>query len=213
MHSVCALGVTSNAGQDLVRGFGPNEGLGIFVVDVDVLTDGGFQVLHAAENTPSKSLVGKFSEPSLHQIDPRTVSVAWDWRGLVVTARWLPAAMAKQLLSHFDTSLRKSALAEEWLGKGFTSQTIGTVLQSLSKQLSFKPRDFGKKAVGLAENLMELERTSEERVGAAVVLLLVCASYWKSSSSDLPERHLHRPWKVYMRAFPLLRARGHRRSA
>ena len=58
--------VTSDAGQDLVRRFCPNKGLGIFVVDVDVLADGRFQLFDATEHAPLNSLVGKFGEPSLH---------------------------------------------------------------------------------------------------------------------------------------------------
>jgi hypothetical protein len=116
------------------------------------------------------------------------------WHEVVQTLAYAPskAATAKQLLSHFDMSLGKSELAQKWLGKGFASQTISMLLLSLPKKLSFKPRDFGKRAVGLAETLMELDRTSEDRVGAAVVLLLFCACYWKTNGSALPEAHLHR---------------------
>ena len=64
------LRVTSDAGQDLVRRFCPNERLGIFVVHVDVLADSRFQFFYAAECTPSKSLVGELGAPSFHQVDP-----------------------------------------------------------------------------------------------------------------------------------------------
>ena len=68
-----ALRVTSDAGQDLVCGFGPDEVGWILVMYVDVLADGGFQVFHTSKHAPSNALIGEFGEPSLHQIDPGTV--------------------------------------------------------------------------------------------------------------------------------------------
>src|ERR1700730_15542866 len=49
------------------------NGLGSWVVHVDVLADGRFQVFYASEHATSNSLVGEFGEPSLHQVDPGTV--------------------------------------------------------------------------------------------------------------------------------------------
>src|SRR6202167_6142043 len=68
-----ALRGMSGAGQDLVGGFGPNEGLGIFIVHVDEFADGRFQVFYTAEHAPTNSLVGEFGKPSLHQVDPGSV--------------------------------------------------------------------------------------------------------------------------------------------
>jgi len=45
-----ALGEAGDAGQDFVGRFSPHEGLGIFVVHVDIFADGGFQLSHAAEH-------------------------------------------------------------------------------------------------------------------------------------------------------------------
>jgi hypothetical protein len=67
------LGEARDAGQDLVRRFGPNEGFGIFVVHVDVLADGSFQLLDAPEHAASNSLVGYFGEPAFHQVHPGTI--------------------------------------------------------------------------------------------------------------------------------------------
>ena len=69
----CALGVTSDAGQDLIRRFCPHEGFGVFVVHVGVLTNGRFQLAYAAEYAPSNSLVGEFGKPALHQVDPGSI--------------------------------------------------------------------------------------------------------------------------------------------
>ena len=68
------MGETGDALQDLVRGSGPNEGLGILVVHVDVLADGRFQFFHTPKDAPSNALVGDLGKPALHQVDPRGVS-------------------------------------------------------------------------------------------------------------------------------------------
>ena len=68
-----ALGESSDVGQDLVRRFGPNEGPGIFVVHVDVLADGGFQLFHASQHATSNALVGDGGEPAFHQVNPGTI--------------------------------------------------------------------------------------------------------------------------------------------
>src|SRR5215813_4125128 len=66
--------ITRNAVQNLVRCFGPDEGGWVFVVNFDVLTNSRFQFSDAAENAPANPLVCKFSKPTLHQVEPRTVS-------------------------------------------------------------------------------------------------------------------------------------------
>jgi hypothetical protein len=73
LEAVVRLRVASDAGQDLVRGFGPNEGLGIFIVYVDEFADGRFQVFDTTEHASSNSLVREFGESSLHQVDPGSV--------------------------------------------------------------------------------------------------------------------------------------------
>jgi hypothetical protein len=65
-----ALCVAGNAGQDLVGGLGPNERRGIFIVDLDKFTDGGLQILHAAEHASSNSFVGQFRKPAFDQVNP-----------------------------------------------------------------------------------------------------------------------------------------------
>jgi hypothetical protein len=116
------------------------------------------------------------------------------WHEVVQTLAYttFKTAPAQQLLSHFNTSLKRSELARKWLGKEFASQTVADVLQALSKQLGLKPRDFGDKAIGLAEILMDLERASDDRVSAAVVLLFLCTCYWKSNGNVLAESYLHK---------------------
>src|SRR5215469_8642062 len=74
MRRCCALRVTGDAGQDLICGFGPDKRFGIFVMHVNVFTDGSFQFFHAAEHAPPNSLVGEFGEPALDQVNPGTVS-------------------------------------------------------------------------------------------------------------------------------------------
>jgi hypothetical protein len=98
----------------------------------------------------------------------------------------------KNVLNSFSEALTKSSLAERWLGKGGSRLTVGAALNSLSRLLSFKPRDFGKKAIKLADVLRDLKTSTEDRVGASVVLLLLCGCYWKNNASSLPEGQLHR---------------------
>jgi hypothetical protein len=54
-----ALGVMSNAGQDLVGSVGPTEVGGILAVDLDKFVDRGYQILHAPKYPPN-SFVGEF---------------------------------------------------------------------------------------------------------------------------------------------------------
>jgi hypothetical protein len=60
--------------QDLVCRSGPDEWFGIFVVNLDVLPDGVFQLFDAAEDTTTNALVGDLSKPAFDQIQPGTVS-------------------------------------------------------------------------------------------------------------------------------------------
>jgi len=99
---------------------------------------------------------------------------------------------AQQLLTHFSIALTNSDVAEKWLGKRCPRLTVTAALQLLSQRFSLKPREFGKKAIALAEILMNLNTSTEDRVGSAVILLLLCGCYWKSNGSTLPEGQLHK---------------------
>src|SRR5271169_1281413 len=65
--------VASDAVQNLIGGSGPHKRFWIFVMDVDVLANRQFQLPDAAERAAPDSFVGEFGEPSLHQIQPRTI--------------------------------------------------------------------------------------------------------------------------------------------
>jgi hypothetical protein len=67
------LSEACNAGKNLLRRPGRDEGFGILVVNVDVFADGRFQFLHASEYATTNPLVGDLGEPALHQIDPGAV--------------------------------------------------------------------------------------------------------------------------------------------
>ena len=67
------MGEPTDALQNLVRASGPNEGLGILVVYVDVLADGRLQFFHTAKDAPSNALVANLGKPRFHQVDPRAV--------------------------------------------------------------------------------------------------------------------------------------------
>ena len=57
--------------QDRMDVFGPDKRLGIFVVQPNILLDGGHQVRHAAEDASTDTLACDLSEPSLHRVQPR----------------------------------------------------------------------------------------------------------------------------------------------
>ena len=61
----------SNACEDFVSGFRPHEGLGVPVRDLDVCTDGGFELPGAPMDPAAQLLVREGGEPALHEIDPR----------------------------------------------------------------------------------------------------------------------------------------------
>lgn len=62
-----------DAGQDLIRGSGPDEGFWIFVVNFDVFANGGFEFFHTTEDPTTNPLVGDFGKPALHEVDPRPI--------------------------------------------------------------------------------------------------------------------------------------------
>ncbi len=56
--------------EDLVSGFGPDEGFGVMVMSPQVAFDRGFEFKLAAEGAASNSFGGQSREPALDQIDP-----------------------------------------------------------------------------------------------------------------------------------------------
>ena len=70
MSSLCVAG---DAGQNLIRCFGPDEGLRSFIVDVQIFVDSGLQLFDTAKDSTAYAFVRDFCEPSFHQVDPGTV--------------------------------------------------------------------------------------------------------------------------------------------
>jgi len=68
-----SFGKPSDAGEDLVRGLGPDVGLGIVVVGVDVLLDGVAQLADAAVAPTPQLLIGQIGEVPLDEVDPGAV--------------------------------------------------------------------------------------------------------------------------------------------
>ena len=68
--AVCEAG---DAGEDLVRSLGPDEGLGFRVVGVDELSDRLFEFGDAAVTAAADLLLGQLTEPALNQVEPRAV--------------------------------------------------------------------------------------------------------------------------------------------
>ena len=56
--------------EDLVGGFGPDEGFGCGVGQFDVTVDGGFQLVDAAMDASADLFFGQGSEPALDEVNP-----------------------------------------------------------------------------------------------------------------------------------------------
>jgi hypothetical protein len=70
MRLESAASISSNAVENLISRSGPNEWFGIFVMDVDKLSNRRLQFSDAAECAAPNSFVGKLGEPPLNQIQP-----------------------------------------------------------------------------------------------------------------------------------------------
>jgi hypothetical protein len=62
---------STHVGQDLVGSFGPNEGFGGFVVDIEIMPDRLFQFACAAVNAAPESVFPSGEQKAFHQVDPR----------------------------------------------------------------------------------------------------------------------------------------------
>lgn len=102
------------------------------------------------------------------------------------------AASAQQLLGHFRGSFEKSNEAIKWFGRRYLRLSVGEAQELLRRRLRDKPREFGNSAVTLSESLMDIQSTPPERIGTAVVLLLLVSCYWTEWKDQLEESQLHR---------------------
>ena len=59
-----------DGGEDVVGGFGPLEGFGVFVVLVDEGADVGFELAGRVVHTALQLLARQFGEPAFDLIDP-----------------------------------------------------------------------------------------------------------------------------------------------
>ena len=101
-------------------------------------------------------------------------------------------ASVQQLLSHFRGAFAKSSVALKWLGPDYVRLNVGKVQELLDRRLHEESIEFGTAAIGLSELLMDIERASPERIGAAIVLLMLVSCYWTESQKLIEESHLHR---------------------
>src|SRR5215472_11537987 len=56
--------------QDIGGASRPDKGLGIFVVAVDVISDGHDEFFKIAKHAPAQLIVGEIPEEALHHIEP-----------------------------------------------------------------------------------------------------------------------------------------------
>ena len=59
------------AAEDFFRGFGPDKGLGVGIVMVEVFVDGSFELWNGGEDAASDALLGDQAEEALDLIEPR----------------------------------------------------------------------------------------------------------------------------------------------
>lgn len=57
--------------SSLIRGFGPHERLGLFVVDVEVALDGRLEAAGTAVYAAAQLLLGEGGEAVFHLVEPR----------------------------------------------------------------------------------------------------------------------------------------------
>jgi len=60
----------------------PDKGLGVGVVVLDIVVDGGGELGHTFEDTATNTLGGYFSEPTFNKVEPRRRS----WNKMEVKA-------------------------------------------------------------------------------------------------------------------------------
>jgi hypothetical protein len=65
------VGKIADAREDLVGGLGPHERLGPALGDLDIATDGRFQLARAPMDAAAELLFGERRGPPLDEIDPR----------------------------------------------------------------------------------------------------------------------------------------------
>ncbi len=67
------LGEARDAGEDLIGGVGPHERLSVSVVRVDEFADRHLEGAHASMHAAAQLLVRELGEPSLDEVEPRSV--------------------------------------------------------------------------------------------------------------------------------------------
>jgi len=61
---------TTDFFQDFIGALGPDERLGILIVEANAVLDGGDEFSHAFKDTSSSAFAGNLAKPAFHQIEP-----------------------------------------------------------------------------------------------------------------------------------------------
>jgi hypothetical protein len=101
-------------------------------------------------------------------------------------------APTDQLLAHFQVAFERSDTLRKWFGAGYGNMTVGKCQDLLLRRIRKQPEEFGSWAITLAETLLNLRRSSPERVGTSLVLLMLVCSYWSDAKNGLEQSQLHR---------------------
>src|SRR6266571_6859391 len=156
-----ALREASDAGEDLVRGLGPDERLGFGVVDVDEFSDRLLQLRNATVTATTDLLSRQLGEPALNEIEPGAVGrgevdvEAWPLGEPVTDDRGLVGPVVVH--DHVDIQIHGDVVLD---GVQETAKLDGAVA-----------------TVDLTEDLSGLDVESSEERRSAVALVVVGAMF------------------------------------
>ena len=101
-------------------------------------------------------------------------------------------ATTQLLLAQLLKEFAKSKVAARHFGSGFMSSSVGKAQESIRKKLRTEPKEFGNSAIALVEAMRNIQQPPPERIGSAIALLLLVASYWRNSRARIEHSNLHR---------------------
>jgi hypothetical protein len=100
-------------------------------------------------------------------------------------------ASTGEILAHCRNSLRESVWAKEHLGEDCCRSTIGTLLEKMSERITVKKEEFGRSAMRMMEVLEDVKRSSSDRIGAVLTMLVLCSAYWRQTKGIMAYAEIH----------------------
>src|ERR1700746_2811208 len=163
----CSMSGASDAGEDVVGGFGPHERGRLLIVGVEKLHHRTLQFADAAMRATANLLIGELRKPTLHQIQPRAVG-----RGEV---RMKAGPLGKPVPDR--RSLVGAVVVHDDMDVEIRREVGFHVIEELAELHRAMP------AMGLADNVGGLDLQSSKQRGGAVPPVVMGAAL------DLPGTH------------------------